>query len=217
MPAKTEERMHLHYPAKRTIMTAEQLMLDRRWGVWFSGRVSKDAPTRNGSRNGSGKGSSKGIKQEDSFTAPKLVSSFGSIATYWTIINTIPVPSQLIVDFNLFIFQQGVDPLWEHPDNKKGGRWTISIDSKNPEKIDKAWLNTHLALVGETLDPSYEIVGITLARRRNYTRISIWTRNKEKTTEILHIGDLFKKATGATKLEYQDHGEGFENYRHVIE
>lgn len=199
-------------PDEEVRKIASSLTLEREWVVWYSERVKKPVvPIRGGGR-------ATAPKPEDAFMAPQRRSSFKTVGDYWRVVSGIPAPSRLIVDINIYVFQAATPPTWEHPDNVRGGRWTFSIDSKNfPAAVsDAAWLNTHVALVGETLDPGTEIVGIALARRRAYTRVSVWTRNREDSQMVLKIGATFKKVTGVPKLEYQDHGEAFETYRYVI-
>lgn len=217
------------YPSEipaRFIHMAEY-QLEREWNVWLSSRIKKNPADRaksraeNPSSDSGGASKSGGAPKsadsgEDSFTPPKLTSVFSTVATYWKHMNSIPTPSKLIVDFNVFVFRRGTPPVWEHPDNKSGGRWTFAIKNDDPKACDHLWLQAHLALVGETLDPDFEVIGIALARRRAYTRVSVWTKNRENKEMNLEIGKRFKAITGAHKLEYQDHGEGYKSYRYVL-
>jgi hypothetical protein len=86
--------------------------------------------------------------------------------------------------------------------------------------VANIWQNLYLNLFGELLEPSnktFEISGIILARRRNYTRFSIWTKNKFNSEAILHIGNIIKAELPKNiALEYQDHNSSFEVYRHKL-
>jgi hypothetical protein len=181
--------------------TAESLRLDRGWTLWVSNRL----PAKPGRR-----------AAPPSFTDPQRGRSFDNIAEYWRTINSFPTPSKLIVDCNMWIFQSSTEPTWEHPDNVRGGRWTFSIDTSEPAEADRAWLALHTALVGETLDAAYDVCGIALARRRNYIRMSVWTRDRSADAVVLELGRRIKPLARTAKLEYQDHGQAFEVYRHVI-
>ena len=196
--------------------------LERKWSIWLSSRTKKnpadktrpraESPADSGSRGGAAPSGA----EDDSFTPPKMTSEFKDIAAYWKHMNAIPVPSKLFVDTNVFIFQTGTPPVWEHQNNKNGGRWTFAVKNDDPKACDHLWLQAHLTLVGETLDPAFEVIGVALARRRAYTRVSVWTKHRENKEMNMEIGKRFKEFTGARKLEYQDHGEGYKSYRYVL-
>lgn len=197
---------------------AEDLPLERGWAIWISNRQPAGGGRRvpNSRQSNSRQSSSHAPDPAGGFTAPKRVREFSTVASYWITMNSFPVPSKLIVDCNMWIFQGRTDPLWEHPDNVAGGRWTFSIDSSDPASADRAWLALHLALVGETLDAAYDVRGIALARRRNYIRMSVWTGDCTNDKAQLDLGHRIKQLVRTPKLEYQDHGQAFESYRHVI-
>lgn len=50
-------------------------------------------------------------------------------------------------------FQDGIIPAWEDPENKNGGKWAIQFPrEKTKSQIDKIWLYTVLAAIGETFE-----------------------------------------------------------------
>lgn len=185
--------------------------LERTWAVWWSG--GRKLP---------GRGAPKGrhdTRRNGKVppSAPEITraGAFDSIQTFWCWFNNLPPPSRLAVDANLFIFQDGIDPAWEHPDNKEGGRWVTSATALP----DDSWRDLVLGLVGETLDliETPEITGLVLSRRRAYFRVSVWTRNKTKDTEVMTIGRRAKDLLAVPGMEYQDHAVGYDaGYRHVV-
>ena len=178
--------------------------LKREWGVWFSG----PAPA-----------ASKGRRTKPIIEEPGRHGGFSCIATMWQWMNNLPPPSRIAVDGTIHLFQKGVEPFWEDPANTNGGRWmfSIPIENGNDSAADAAWESLFLGLFGETLDPGSEIVGVVLARRRNYTRFSVWTRNKLNNGVVLLIGNRVNAfVPNGCHLEYQDHGAAFGEYRHAI-
>ena len=92
-----------------------------------------------------------------------------------------------------------------------------SIPTTDDVLAATAWQNLYLSLVGETLDPDSEIVGIILARRRNYTRFSVWTKNRLRADVVMLIGERIKADLPPTVgLEYQDHRAPFGEYRYTM-
>lgn len=98
--------------------------------------------------------------------------------------------------------QENIIPAWEDEANKYGGKWSIQLPrDKNRNNIDKMWLYTMLAAIGETFDPVFSqaaanaangtddddsspktappqslITGVIVSTRPQFYRVSIWTR-----------------------------------------
>ena len=76
--------------------------------------------------------------------------------------------------------RENIFPIWEAPENKKGGCWSYMISKLD---IDKIWIKTSIKLIGETLtniDNIYNINGISLSPRTNVGIIKIWTKTNKK-------------------------------------
>lgn len=118
----------------------------------------------------------------------KRVISFDSVEEFWGLYNNIVPPSQLPQKANYYLFKEGIIPAWEDEANKNGGKWSIQLPKdKNRGNVDKMWLYTMLAAIGETFDPSLTtdpstptptslITGVIVSTRPQFYRLSIWTR-----------------------------------------
>jgi len=117
----------------------------------------------------------------------KRVISFDSVEEFWGLYNNIIPPSQLPQKANYYLFKEGIIPAWEDEANKNGGKWSIQLPKdKNRSNVDKMWLYTMLAAIGETFDPSPTltdgsgsaslITGVIVSTRPQFYRLSIWTR-----------------------------------------
>ncbi|KAJ4489318.1 translation initiation factor eIF4e [Lentinula edodes] len=119
----------------------------------------------------------------------KRVISFDSVEEFWGLYNNIVPPSALPQKANYYLFKEGIIPAWEDEANKHGGKWSIQLPKdKNKPHVDKMWLYTMLAAIGETFDPSLTtldpsgsppnslITGVIVSTRPQFYRISIWTR-----------------------------------------
>ncbi|PPQ64406.1 hypothetical protein CVT26_002112 [Gymnopilus dilepis] len=117
----------------------------------------------------------------------KRVISFDSVEEFWGLYNNIIPPSQLPQKANYYLFKEGIIPAWEDEANKNGGKWSIQLPKdKNRGNVDKMWLYTMLAAIGEMFDPSPSladgshdaslITGVIVSTRPQFYRLSIWTR-----------------------------------------
>ncbi|KAF5311824.1 hypothetical protein D9619_003203 [Psilocybe cf. subviscida] len=116
----------------------------------------------------------------------KRVISFDSVEEFWGLYNNIIPPSQLPQKANYYLFKEGIIPAWEDEANKSGGKWSIQLPKdKNRANVDKMWLYTMLAAIGETFDPTPAlatggstslITGVIVSTRPQFYRLSIWTR-----------------------------------------
>jgi len=124
----------------------------------------------------------------------RKIVSFESVEEFWGLYNNIVPPSQLPGKSNYYLFKDGIMPAWEDPENKNGGKWSIQVPrDKTKAAIDKMWLYTMLAAIGETFetpvgegetpapapaqDHSDLVTGVIVSSRPAFYRIAIWTRN----------------------------------------
>jgi len=116
----------------------------------------------------------------------KKVITFDSVEEFWGLYHSIAPPSHLPPKANYYLFREGIIPAWEDAANKDGGKWSIQLPKdKNKLSIDKFWMYTMLAAIGETFTPPNEatpqpaqslITGVIVSTRPQFYRISIWTR-----------------------------------------
>ena len=74
------------------------------------------------------------------------------------------LPDKLIKNCMLFLMREGIDPMWEHPDNRDGGCFSYKVGNKS---VTQVWKNLSYILVGETLTNNHKmgkiINGITIS------------------------------------------------------
>jgi len=152
----------------------------------------------------------------------KRVISFDSVEEFWGLYNNIMPPSHLPSKANYYLFKEGIIPAWEDDANKNGGKWSIQLPKdKNRGNVDKMWLYTMLAAIGETFDPTLAesgtetqddgqslVTGVIVSSRPQFFRISIWTRLAPSSDSdplrqrIENIGHHFKEnVLGYTKTQ----------------
>ncbi|WFD29865.1 eukaryotic translation initiation factor 4E [Malassezia sp. CBS 17886] len=149
------------------------------WTLWFDNPVHK--------------GSSSAKERRESWGANlHRVVDIQSVEAFWGLYNNIVPPSNLPQSANYYLFKEGIQPAWEDPANGNGGKWSVQLPrEKHRGQIDKLWLYTMLAAIGETLEtpaadtqpptsPLDELVtGVILQARPNFYRLSVWTRRAD--------------------------------------
>ena len=98
--------------------------------------------------------------------------------------NNILPPTHLPQKANYYLFKRGIRPAWEDEANADGGKWSVQFPrEKARDRIDRYWLDTMLAAIGETLetdmsdDPTNDLItGAIISTRPNFFRLAIWTR-----------------------------------------
>eukprot|EP00760_Papus_ankaliazontas_P038283 PhM_4_TR9049/c0_g1_i1/m.9060/K03259/EIF4E; translation initiation factor 4E len=135
-----------------------------------------------------------------------------TVEEFWSTYNNIKRPSSLEFGSDYHMFRRGVKPAWEDPANIQGGKWQLSIGPKEETRLDTLWEKLLLSMIGETLidDALLEqfpeiyhnkvIVGTVMSRRRNNTRITVWTNDSTNEAMLLAIGRRLKEVLNVTDL-----------------
>ncbi|TXT10735.1 hypothetical protein VHUM_02240 [Vanrija humicola] len=198
--------------------------LSSKWTLYFDSPQSKALPKT----------------PQTSLTAPgghsggwlddiRKVIEFDSVEEFWGVYHNIVSPSQLPGKANYYLFKNGIIPAWEDPQNKNGGKWAIQVPrDKSKATIDKAWLYTMLAAIGETFETPLDgsvpensdlVTGVLVSSRPGFYRISIWTRdapdvNAPETDplmkRIMTIGRHFKVSVLSYELDQKLVTGGFQ-------
>ncbi|EDS36836.1 eukaryotic translation initiation factor 4e type [Culex quinquefasciatus] len=101
--------------------------------------------------------------------------------------------------------KSGIKPMWEDPGNVRGGKWVIRL-KKN--KIDRAWENVCMAMLGEQFLVGPEICGVVLSTQFPEDLLSIWNRTATDTTSTNRIRDTLRRILNlppSTHMEYKPH------------
>lgn len=97
------------------------------------------------------------------------------------------------------MMKKGILPVWEDPENEKGGFWVMRFAR---EKIEEVWRDLCLAAIGENfhsiLRPNDTINGVTVSIRRNDVVIQVWNKlvddEPESKRVFNHIQDVILKS-----------------------
>lgn len=129
------------------------------------------------------------------------VISFQTVEEFWAVYNHIQMASRLAAGHDYALFRSGMRPAWEDEANKSGGRWMLSLNSKQYRKsdLDRLWLEVMLLIIGEdfdTLDQSQLINGAVVSIRFKDDRIALWTGRADCVADQKAIGVQLKQRLG---------------------
>jgi translation initiation factor 4E len=181
-------------------ISAAQEKLHNKWNLWFDNPKAA-APNSDWKEN------------------LQLCGTFDTPAKFWQIFNNVKPSSQLSTQCNYHIFKEGIQPMWEDPQNEQGGKWVFTIPKgKNSNgtvisRVDEFWLFTCLAVIGETIDFTGDMVcGAVVSIRKSQDRIALWIKTNEPEI-VSKIGARWKIALNVpNKLKYQVHRDGMYVY-----
>lgn len=154
---------------------------------------------------------------------------FHTVEGFWRYFTHIPKPSNVFATLEgdrtsrpkingrfleaIGLFKTGPKPEWEDPLNLKGGHWECR-KAFPLDVLDQMWNEVCMALVGENLEKSRDIVGARVvdkskSRRVEY-RLEVWisTTCKEVTEEILgNLCNILKPYDETVEFSWKNHGD----------
>ncbi|XP_076455324.1 eukaryotic translation initiation factor 4E-like [Babylonia areolata] len=141
-----------------------------------------------------------------------IVTSFSTVEDFWSIYNYTQKASKLIPGCDYSVFKDGIQPMWEDPQNKEGGRWLINLERNDRHTyLDNVWLEMLLCLIGDAFDNhGEEVCGIVVNIRQRGDKLGVWTRNCNNQDSILHIGRVLRERLKVPKsctIGYQAHAD----------
>ncbi|KAF1830195.1 IF4E-domain-containing protein [Decorospora gaudefroyi] len=100
---------------------------------------------------------------------------FGTAQEFWKVFSHLKRPSSLPSVSDYHVFKQGIRPVWEDDENKRGGKWIMRLKKG---VADRYWEDLLMALVGDQfLDAGEEFCGFVLSVRSGEDVFSIWTKS----------------------------------------
>mmetsp|Transcript_27463 Transcript_27463/g.107470 ORF Transcript_27463/g.107470 Transcript_27463/m.107470 type:complete len:201 (-) Transcript_27463:515-1117(-) len=138
----------------------------------------------------------------------KEIGSFGSIEDFWSFYSHLTRPNDLAVNTDYYMFREPVKPLWEDPENKNGGRWTIRMKKGI---ANRAFEDMSICLIGEQFDEYETVNGLALSVRYQEDVLSLWTRTSDEQSRLDSIRDVaqaameYLPAMKNTDWEYKRH------------
>jgi len=141
------------------------------------------------------------VKSNNWLDTIKNIITIGSIEDFWGMFNNIPQAGSLNFPSDYYFFRNGILPMWEAPENKNGGKMTITFKKTcDLEYFNRVWLYTILGCIGEQFDNNYNhVCGIVLNIRKHQDRVNIWL-NIDKEENIKKVGLRWKEILELPKM-----------------
>ena len=143
------------------------------------------------------------IKSDNWLDTIKKIVTVGSVELFWSMFNNIPAAGDLNAPFDYYFFRNGILPMWEAPENKNGGKMTITFKKTcDLDYFNRVWLHTILGCIGEQFiseDSNNYICGIVLNIRKHQDRINIWL-NTDNEEHIKTLGLRWKEVLELPKI-----------------
>ena len=125
-----------------------------------------------------------------SINSYKKVSTFHTLEDCITLIEG--VNKEIVEKCMLFIMKNNIKPIWEDPDNSKGGCISYKITT---DYVYDVWKKLNYYLIGETLINDKSILdninGISISPKKNFCIIIFWIAN----TEDLKQNEIYNELT----------------------
>lgn len=174
---------------ERPIDGSKKHPLERHWTFWFDNPSAKSKSAAWGS-------------------TLRSIYTFSTVEDFWCLYNNLFIPSKLPPGTDFHCFKEGVEPKWEDSQCASGGKWTVNNTRGGKEELDKIWLHTLLALIGEQFDEADEICGVVASVRTRSEKIALWTRTAANEAAQMSIAKQWKEFIDySDKISYIFHDD----------
>lgn len=103
------------------------------------------------------------------------IAGFSNAEDFFSVYRHLKRPSTLPLVSDYHIFKNGIRPVWEDDENRKGGKWIVRLKKG---VADRYWEDLVFAIVGDQFaEASEEVCGAVLSVRNGEDILSIWARN----------------------------------------
>ena len=123
------------------------------WVVWYRPPTSKNA---------------------DYEKSIKPIYKMRTAQDFWRVYSHLKRPSALPTVSDYHFFKDGIRPVWEDDENKKGGKWIIRLKKG---VMDRFWDEILLALIGDQFaEAGEEVCGVVVSVRSGEDVLSVWAK-----------------------------------------
>jgi translation initiation factor 4E len=94
---------------------------------------------------------------------------------FWQVYSHLKHPSGLPTVSDYHFFRDGIRPVWEDDENRKGGKWILRLKKG---VADRYWEDLLMAMIGDQFaEAGEEVCGAVVSVRSGEDVFSIWTKN----------------------------------------
>ncbi|EEQ37736.1 hypothetical protein CLUG_01859 [Clavispora lusitaniae ATCC 42720] len=199
------------------LLSSSEHVLPYCWAIWHHSRTKRVAEENNDDASSNNSTKTKGadsyLQNTTEIEFPQYghpdrkIKTIASLEQMWLSLSTLKKSYNLAYGTELLVFKAGVNPVWEDPNNAKGGRWVFRFNHRNNSnslsddyqetvragrrRATLIWERLLLKTLAGSIIPEQaqnkvsqmlgDIVGLVLSVRRDEEIISVWNSN-------LHFG-----------------------------
>ncbi|KAJ8604380.1 hypothetical protein MRB53_041824 [Persea americana] len=113
-------------------------------------------------------------KNSDYEKSIKPLYKASTVQEFWRIYSHLKRPSALPTVSDYHFFKEGIRPVWEDEENKRGGKWIIRFKKG---VMDRYWDELLLPIIGDQfLEAGEEVCGMVVSARSGEDVLSVWTK-----------------------------------------
>ncbi|KAF3035997.1 hypothetical protein E8E11_001683 [Didymella keratinophila] len=114
-------------------------------------------------------------KNNDYEKSMKPLCRMSTAQDFWKVFVHLKRPSSLPTVSDYHVFKEGIRPVWEDEENKRGGKWIMRLKKG---VADRYWEELLMACIGNQFNEAgEEVCGFVLSVRSGEDVFSVWTKN----------------------------------------
>ncbi|KAL1304159.1 hypothetical protein AAFC00_000586 [Neodothiora populina] len=114
-------------------------------------------------------------KNSDYEKSTRAMCKMSTAQDFWAVYSHLKRPSALPTVSDYHFFREGIRPVWEDEENKKGGKWILRLKKG---VADRYWEDLLMAMIGDQFaEAGEEVCGAVVSVRSGEDVFSIWTKN----------------------------------------
>lgn len=145
-------------------------------------------------------------KNSDYEKSTRPLCRIATVQAFWSVYSHLRRPSALPTVSDYHFFKDGIRPVWEDEENRRGGKWTMRLKKG---VADRYWEDLLLAMIGDQFaEASEEVCGAVVSVRSGEDVFSIWTKNDGGRN--VKIRETIKRVLSLppdTSLQWRSHDE----------
>nr|POE87417.1 isoform 2 of eukaryotic translation initiation factor 4e type 2 [Quercus suber] len=145
-------------------------------------------------------------KNSDYEKSIKPLCRMSTAQEFWMVYSHFIRPSALPTVSDYHFFREGIRPVWEDEENKRGGKWTMRVKKGI---ADRFWEDLVLAMIGDQFaEASDEVCGAVVSVRSGEDVFSIWTKNDGgRNVKIRETIKRVLNLPADTNLQFRSHDD----------
>lgn len=130
-------------------------------------------------------------KNSDYEKSTKAMCKMATAQQFWAVYSHLKRPSALPTVSDYHFFKEGIRPVWEDEENKKGGKWIMRLKKG---VADRYWEDLLMAMIGDQFaEAGEEVCGAVVSVRSGEDVFSIWTKNDGgRNVKIRYISQSYR-------------------------